>query len=83
MLKSKKLPAATGTLPVTVQLPPEVATHANTVFTMLPTAPFRSVTVTVFDCREKTVSEVAVQAAGTQVCTASPSLALAFGFVTE
>ena len=50
---------------------------------MLPGDPVRSVTVTAFDCRENTVSELAVQAAGTHVSTESSSPALAFALLTE
>lgn len=83
MLKSRKLPAATGTLPVMLQLPFGAAVHASAVFAMLLKPPFRNVTVTGFPCCENTESIAAVQAAATHVNTAALSLALAAGFVTE
>jgi hypothetical protein len=82
-LISTKFPAATATLPVAVQLPPEATEQANPESAMLPGTPCRSVTLIVFDCCENTVSRVAVQPAGTQVNTAAPSLALEFELFTE
>jgi hypothetical protein len=83
MLKSTKLPAATGTLPVAVQLPPEAGEHASVVFAIFPGVPTLSVTVISFDCFENTVSVVAVQADGTHVCTEGSSDALALLLFTE
>jgi hypothetical protein len=82
-LRSTKLPAATATLPVTVQLDPEAATQASAVSAIVPADPVRSVTVTALACRENTVSELAVQAVGTHVITESSSPALAFALLTE
>ena len=82
-LKSTKLPAATATLPLTVQEVPVAAEHASAVFARFPAAPARSVTVTVFPCCEKTVNSVAVQAAGTQVSTGANSVALELALFTE
>jgi hypothetical protein len=50
---------------------------------MFPGVPCRSVTVIAFACCENTVNEFAVQAAGTQVSTAAPSVALEFVLFTE
>lgn len=83
ILKSTKLPAATATLPVAVQLDPEATEQANAVFAIFPGDPCRSVTVIVLDCCENTVIIVAVQAAGTQVNTGAFSLALALLLFTE
>jgi len=83
MLKSRKLPDVTATLPVTVQLPFVVATQLSAVFAMLLEVPLRNVTVTGFPCCENTDRVVAVQAAATHVNTVALSLALAAGFVTE
>ena len=82
-LKSTKLPAATGTLPVAVQLAPVDTVQASSVLTMLPGVPCRNVTVIVLACSENTVSVVAVQPEGTHVSTDWPSLALALLLFTE
>ncbi len=82
-LRSTKFPAAIATLPVLVQLPPEVTEQTKAVSAMLPGTPCLSVTLIIFDCCENTVSRVAVQPAGTHVNTAAPSLALEFELFTE
>jgi hypothetical protein len=82
-LKSTKFPAATVTFPVTVHAEPGATEHTSAVSDMLPGVPRRSVTLIVFDWREKTLSCVAAQPAGTQVNTESASLAAAFALFTE
>jgi hypothetical protein len=75
MLKSTKFPAATVTAPDTVHADPGATEHANAVSAILPGTPCLSVTLIVFDWREKTLSWVAEQPAGTQVNTESASFA--------
>jgi hypothetical protein len=53
------------------------------VFAILPGVPVRRVTVTVFVCREKTLSAVAVHPAGTHVSTESASVPAPFALFTD
>jgi len=80
---STKPPAGTVTLPDEVQVPPDETAQLSPVLAILPGAPARSVTVTVFDCCENTSSSVAVHPAGTHDSTDAVSDALAFGLLTE
>lgn len=56
MLRSRKEPASTATLPATVQDVFEATRQLSAVLDMFPGAPRCSVTVTGFACREKTVA---------------------------
>jgi hypothetical protein len=78
-----KLPATTVTAPVAVQLPPLAATQLRAVSVIAPGAPFRSVTVTAFDCCENTSSRTAEHPLGTHASTSADSLADAVGALTE
>jgi hypothetical protein len=82
-VKSTKFPAATATFPFSVQDPPGATVQTSEVFAILPGVPCRSVTVIVFDCREKTLNCVAEQPAGTHVSTESVSLAAELALFTE
>jgi hypothetical protein len=71
------------TFPVAVHAAPDATEQASVVFAILPGVPSRSVTLIVFDCREKTFICVAEHPAGTHVNTASDSLAAEFALFTE
>lgn len=73
--KSMKLPAATATAPVAVQLAPLATAQLSAVSASAPGNPLRRVTVTVFDCCEKTSSRTAEHPLGTHASTAADSLA--------
>ena len=83
MLRSRKEPASTATLPVTVQDAYVATRQLSVVLDMLPGVPWRSVTVTGFACREKTARLVAVQAVGTQVSAEGSSARLALVLLSE
>ena len=75
MLRSTKLPAATGTPPETVQDAPGAVEQESVVVAMLPgETPVRRVTAMVFVCCEKTVSVVAVHPDGTHVSAGERTL---------
>src|SRR5947209_14388203 len=82
-LRSTNSPAPTVTLPVAVQAAPDAAEHVRAVSAILPGVPIRSITVMLFDCREKTLNCVAAHPAGTHVSTESVSVAAAFALFTE
>src|SRR5438067_1930682 len=69
--RTTNAPAPTVTLPVAVQAAPDSAEHVNAVSAILPGVPMRTVTVMVFDCREKALNCVAAHPAGTHVSTES------------
>jgi hypothetical protein len=73
----------TTTDPAEVQLEPLETEQLIAVLAIVPGVPLRSVTVIVFDCREKTESFVAVQPVGTHVRIESDSVALALLLLTE
>jgi hypothetical protein len=83
-LRSINSPAPTVTFPVAVQADPDATDeHTKAVSAILFGVPCRSVTVIVLDCREKTLSCVAEQPAGTHVNTESVSVAAELELFTE
>ena len=82
MLKSMKLPGATATAPTEEQLPPLVAAQLKVVSAIAAAGPFRSLTVTVLDCKENTSSRTAEQPRGTHARTLATSPNTATGALT-